>query len=146
MNNVYMVDYNNLCEFLDSLLGEYSVESEMLFSLFASKESEIARLKNEIELLVEGNKVLRSEVDGMHEQLVELHKLHFKNVATDIRGTVWRLECDDDARGVVVQTDMNEYHVIDLDSHNRWYNEPFTKENIIEALVEKGWRLQKDNK
>ena len=146
MNNVYMVDYNNLCEFLDSLLGEYSVESEMLFSLFASKESEIARLKNEIELLVEGNKVLRSEVEDRYEQLVELYKLHFKNVATDIRGTVWRLECDDDARGVVVQTDMNEYHVIDLDSHNRWYNEPFTKENIIEALVEKGWRLQKDSK
>ena len=33
--------------------------------------------------------------------------------------------------------------LIDVKTYNRWYDEEFTKEEIIGELVKRGWRIKK---
>ena len=90
-------------------------------------------LKNEIYFLKEENSKLKEELQAFYEMTLK---------DTSIRGTVWYLE-DYDQDAIVVQTKINVYMLVDKGTYNRWYEEEFTKEEIIGELVKRGWRIKK---
>ena len=90
-------------------------------------------LKNEIYFLKEENSKLKEELQAFYEMTLK---------DTSIRGTVWYLE-DYDQDAIVVQTKLDSYMLIDKGTYNRWYEEEFTKEEIIGELVKRGWRIKK---
>ena len=90
-------------------------------------------LKNEIYFLKEENSKLKEELQAFYEMTLK---------DTSIRGTVWYLN-DYDQDAIVVQTKLDSYMLIDKGTYNRWYEEEFTKEEIIGELVKRGWRIKK---
>ena len=90
-------------------------------------------LKNEIYFLKEENSKLKEELQAFYEMTLK---------DTSIRGTVWYLN-DYDQDTIVVQTKINAYMLVDKGTYNRWYEEEFTKEEIIGELVKRGWRIKK---
>ena len=48
-----------------------------------------------------------------------------------------------DQDAIVVQTKLDSYMLIDKETYNRWYDEEFTKEEIIGELIKRGWRIKK---
>ena len=96
-------------------------------------------LKTENEELRNENKKLKEELLSLQEELQAFYGMTLKD--TSIRGTVWYL--NDYDQGIVVQTKLYSYMLIDVKTYNRWYDEEFTKEEIIGELVERGWRIKK---
>ena len=90
-------------------------------------------LKNEIYFLKEENSKLKEELQAFYEMALK---------DTSVRGTVWYLN-DYDQDAIVVQTKLDSYMLIDKETYNRWYEEEFTKEEIIGELIKKGWRIKK---
>ena len=90
-------------------------------------------LKNEIYFLKEENSKLKEELQAFYEMTLK---------DTSVRGTVWYLE-DYDQDAIVIQTKINAYMLVDKGTYNRWYEEEFTKEEIIGELVKRGWRIKK---
>ena len=90
-------------------------------------------LKNEIYFLKEENSKLKEELQAFYE-------MELKN--TSVRGSTWYLE-DYDQDAIVIQTKINAYMLVDKGTYNRWYEEEFTKEEIIGELVKRGWRIKK---
>ena len=90
-------------------------------------------LKNEIYFLKEENSKLK-------EELQAFYKMTLKD--TSIRGTVWYLD-EYEEEAIVIQTKINAYMLVDKGTYNRWYEEEFTKEEIIGELVKRGWRIKK---
>ena len=90
-------------------------------------------LKNEIYFLKEENSKLKEELQAFYEMTLK---------DTSVRGTVWYLN-DYDQDAIVVQTKINAYMLVDKGTYNRWYEEEFTKEEIIGELVKRGWRIKR---
>ena len=90
-------------------------------------------LKNEIYFLKEENSKLKEELQAFYEMTLK---------DTSIRGTVWYLD-EYEEEAIVVQTKLDSYMLIDKGTYNRWYEEEFTKEEIIGELVKRGWRIKK---
>ena len=90
-------------------------------------------LKNEIYFLKEENSKLKEELQAFYEMTLK---------DTSVRGTVWYLN-DYDQDAIVVQTKLDSYMLIDKGTYNRWYEEEFTKEEIIGELVKRGWGIKK---
>ena len=118
-NKDYMVSYDEL----DDILMEDYVDD----------------LKTENEELRNENKKLKEELLSLQEELQAFYGMTLKD--TSIRGTVWYL--NDYDQGIVVQTKLYSYMLIDVKTYNRWYDEEFTKEEIIGELVKRGWRIKK---
>ena len=90
-------------------------------------------LKNEIYFLKEENSKLKEELQAFYEMTLK---------DTSVRGTVWYLD-DYDQDAIVVQIKFDSYMLMDKETYNRWYDEEFTKEEIIGELIKKGWRIKK---
>ena len=90
-------------------------------------------LKNEIYFLKEENSRLKEELQAFYEMTLK---------DTSIRGTVWYLD-EYQQEAIVVQTKLYSYMLIDKETYNRWYDEEFTKEEIIGELIKRGWRIKK---
>ena len=90
-------------------------------------------LKNEIYFLKEENSKLKEELQAFYEMKLK---------DTSVRGTVWYLN-DYDQDAIVVQTKLDSYMLIEIETYNRWYDEEFTREEIIGELIKKGWRIKK---
>ena len=97
-------------------------------------------LKSENEELRNENKQLKEELLSLQEELQSFYEMTLKD--TSIRGTVWYLD-DYDQDAIVVQTKLDSYMLIDKETYNRWYDEEFTREEIIGELIKKGWRIIK---
>ena len=97
-------------------------------------------LKDDYEELKEENKKLREELFSLQEELQVFYEMTLKD--TSIRGTVWYLN-DYDQDAIVVQTKLDSYMLIDAETYNRWYDEEFTREEIIGELIKRGWRIKK---
>ena len=90
-------------------------------------------LKNEIYFLKEENSKLKEELQAFYEMTLK---------DTSIRGTVWYLD-EYEEEAIVVQTKLYSYMLIDKETYNGWYDEEFTKEEIIGELIKRGWRIKK---
>ena len=120
MSKDYMVSYDEL----DDILTDDYIDD----------------LKTENEELRNKNKKLKEELLSLQEELQAFYEMTLKD--TSVRGTVWYLNnYDQDA--IVVQTKLDSYMLIDKGTYNRWYEEEFTKEEIIGELVKRGWRIKK---
>ena len=97
-------------------------------------------LKTENKELRNENKKLKEELLSLQEELQAFYEMKLKD--TSVRGTVWYLN-DYDQEAIVVQTKLDSYMLIDKETYNRWYDEEFTKEEIIGELIKKGWRIKK---
>ena len=97
-------------------------------------------LKTENEELRNENKKLKEELLSLQEELQAFYEMTLKD--TSIRGTVWYLD-EYEEEAIVVQTKLDSYMLIDKGTYNRWYEEEFTKEEIIGELVKIGWRIKK---
>ena len=120
MSKDYMVSYDELD---DILMDDY-----------------VDDLKIENKELRDENKKLKEELLSLQEELQAFYEMTLKD--TSIRGTVWYLN-DYDQDAIVVQTKLDSYMLIDKETYNRWYDEEFTKEEIIGELIKKGWRIKK---
>ena len=90
--------------------------------------------------LKEENKKLKEENNKLKEELQVFYEMVLKD--TSVRGTVWYLN-DYDQDAIVVQTKLDSYMLIDIETYNRWYDEEFSREEIIGELIKKGWRIKK---
>ena len=114
-------------------LDEFRLKSEKDDIDMPGLIEENENLKNEIYFLKEENSKLKEELQVFYEMTLK---------DTSVRGTVWYLN-DYDQDAIVVQTKLDSYMLIDKETYNRWYEEEFTKEEIIGELVKKGWRIKK---
>ena len=119
-NKDYMVSY----DVLDDILMDDYVDD----------------LKTENEELRNENKKLKEELLSLQEELQAFYEMTLKD--TSIRGTVWYLD-EYEVEAIVVQTKLYSYMLIDKETYNRWYDEEFTKEEIIGELIKRGWRIKK---
>ena len=120
MSKDYMVSYDELD---DILMDDY-----------------VDDLKTENKELRDENKKLKEKLLSLQEELQAFYEMTLKDAA--VRGTVWYLNnYDQDA--IVVQTKLDSYMLIDKETYNRWYDEEFTKEEIIDKLIKRGWRIKK---
>lgn len=120
MSKDYMVSYDELDDILnDDYIDDLKTENE--------------ELRNE-------NKKLKKELLSLQEELKAFYEMVLKD--TSIRGTVWYLN-DYDQDAIVVQTKLDSYMLIDTETYNRWYDEEFTREEIIGELIKRGWRIKK---
>ena len=125
MGNEYVVCFDRQDEFRLKNEKDDIVMPELI------EENE--NLKNEIYFLKEENSKLKEELQAFYEMTLK---------DTSVRGTVWYLN-DYDQEAIVVQTKVDSYMLIDKETYNRWYDEEFTKEEIIGELIKKGWRIKK---
>ena len=130
MSKDYMVSYDELDDILND---EFKLKLEKDDIDMPRLIEENENLKNEIYFLKEENSKLKEELQAFYEMTLK---------DTSIRGTVWYLN-DYDQDAIVVQTKLDSYMLIDKGTYNRWYEEEFTKEEIIGELVKRGWRIKK---
>ena len=130
MSKDYMVSYDELDDILND---EFKLKLEKDDIDMPRLIEENENLKNEIYFLKEENSKLKEELQAFYEMTLK---------DTSVRGTVWYLE-DYDQDAIVVQTKINAYMLVDKGTYNRWYDEEFTKEEIIGELVKRGWRIKK---
>ena len=130
MSKDYMVSYDELDDILND---EFKLKLEKDDIDMPRLIEENENLKNEIYFLKEENSKLKEELQAFYEMTLK---------DTSVRGTVWYLE-DYDQDAIVIQTKINAYMLVDKGTYNRWYEEEFTKEEIIGELVKRGWRIKK---
>ena len=130
MSKDYMVSYDELDDILND---EFKLKLEKDDIDMPRLIEENENLKNEIYFLKEENSKLKEELQAFYEMTLK---------DTSVRGTVWYLN-DYDQDAIVVQTKLDSYMLIDKGTYNRWYEEEFTKEEIIGELVKRGWRIKK---
>ena len=123
MNKDYMVSYDELDDILNN---EFQLKID-------------DTIEENVELKEE-NKKLKEENNKLKEELQAFYEMALKD--TSVRGTVWYLN-DYDQDAIVVQTKMDSYMLIDVETYNRWYEEEFTREDIIGELIKRGWRIKK---
>ena len=123
MSKDYMVSYDELDDILNN---EFQLKIDDAIE-------ENVELKEENKKLKEENNKLKEELQAFYEMVLK---------DTSIRGTVWYLN-DYDQDAIIVQTKLDSYMLIDTETYNRWYDEEFTKEEIIGELVKRGWRIKK---
>ena len=123
MSKDYMVSYDELDDILNN---EFQLKIDDAIE-------ENVELKEENKKLKEENNKLKEELQAFYEMVLK---------DTSIRGTVWYLN-DYDQDAIIVQTKLDSYMLIDIETYNRWYDEEFTKEEIIGELVKRGWRIKK---
>ena len=90
--------------------------------------------------LKEENKKLKEELLSLQKELQAFYEMTLKD--TSVRGTIWYLN-DYDQEAIVVQIKLDSYMLIDKETYNRWYDEEFSKEEIIGEQIKKGWRIKK---
>ena len=125
-----MVSYDELDDILND---EFKLKLEKDDIDMPRLIEENENLKNEIYFLKEENSKLKEELQAFYEMTLK---------DTSVRGTVWYLE-DYDQDAIVIQTKINAYMLVDKGTYNRWYEEEFTREEIIGELVKRGWRIKK---
>ena len=130
MSKDYMVSYDELDDILND---EFKLKLEKDDIDMPRLIEENENLKNEIYFLKEENSKLKEELQAFYEMTLK---------DTSVRGTVWYLE-DYDQDAIVIQTKINAYMLVDKGTYNRWYEEEFTREEIIGELVKRGWRIKK---
>ena len=130
MSKDYMVSYDELDDILND---EFKLKLEKDDIDMPRLIEENENLKNEIYFLKEENSKLKEELQAFYEMTLK---------DTSVRGTVWYLN-DYDQDAIVVQTKINAYMLVDKGTYNRWYEEEFTREEIIGELVKRGWRIKK---
>ena len=130
MSKDYMVSYDELDDILND---EFKLKLEKDDIDMPRLIEENENLKNEIYFLKEENSKLKEELQAFYEITLK---------DTSVRGTVWYLE-DYDQDAIVIQTKINAYMLVDKGTYNRWYEEEFTREEIIGELVKRGWRIKK---
>ena len=123
MSKDYMVSYDELDNILDN---EFQLKID-------------DTIEENVELKEE-NKKLKEENNKLKEELQAFYEMTLKD--TSVRGTVWYLN-DYDQDAIVVQTKLDSYMLIDIETYNRWYDEEFSREEIIGELIKKGWRIKK---
>ena len=123
MSKDYMVSYDELDDILNN---EFQLKID-------------DTIEENVELKEE-NKKLKEENNKLKEELQAFYEMALKD--TSVRGTVWYLN-DYDQDAIVVQTKMDSYMLIDIETYNRWYEEEFTREEIIGELIKRGWRIKK---
>ena len=128
--NEYVVAFDELDDILNN---EFKLRNERDDIDMPRLIEENENLKNEIYFLKEENSKLKEELQAFYEMTLK---------DTSVRGTVWYLN-DYDQEAIVVQTKLDSYMLIDKETYNRWYDEEFTKEEIIGELIKKGWRIKK---
>ena len=84
------------------------------------------------------NDKLKAQIEELKGQ-IEMMKQSMILSPNEIRGSIW---CKEGCNCVVVQTDDNEFMLIDCDNYNRYYDETFARESIVGRLIEKGWALE----
>ena len=103
-------------------------------------EDYVYDLKQENEELKEENKRLKDELLSLQNELEAFYKMKLKD--TSVRGSVWYLD-DEEQEAIVIQTKFDAYMLLDKETYNRWYDEEFTRENVITELIKRGWRIKK---
>lgn len=88
--------------------------------------------------LMDENDKLKAQIKELKEQ-IEMMKQSMILSPNEIRGGIWYKE---GYNCVVIQTDDNEFMLINCDNYNRYYDETFARESIIGRLIEKGWVLK----
>ena len=88
--------------------------------------------------LMDENDKLKAQNKELKEQ-IEMMKQSMFLSPNEIRGGIWYKE---GYNCVVIQTDDNEFMLINCDNYNRYYDETFARESIIGRLIEKGWVLK----
>lgn len=88
--------------------------------------------------LMDENDKLKAQIKELKEQ-IEMMKQSMILSPNEIRGGIWYKE---GCNCVVIQTDDNEFMLINCDNYNRYYDETFARESIIGRLIEKGWVLK----
>ena len=84
------------------------------------------------------NDKLKAQIKELKEQ-IEMMKQSMILSPNEIRGGIWYKE---GYNCVVIQTDDNEFMLINCDNYNRYYDETFARESIVGRLIEKGWVLK----
>lgn len=88
--------------------------------------------------LMDENDKLKAQIKELKEQ-IEMMKQSMILSPNEIRGGIWYKE---GYNCVVIQTDDNEFMLINCDNYNRYYDETFARESIVGRLIEKGWVLK----
>ena len=88
--------------------------------------------------LMDENDKLKAQIKELKEQ-IEMMKQSMILSPNEIRGGIWYKE---GYNCVVIQTDDNEFMLINCDNYNRYYDETFARESIVGRLIEKGWALK----
>lgn len=88
-----------------------------------------------IKELEEENKKLKKEIAKLTTRLLISNEC--------ILGSVWTLDQDYYvAEAQVVQINTVDLMLIDKKTYNRYYNETFSRDNIVDQLLERGWELK----
>lgn len=91
-----------------------------------------------VSILKGENDKLKAQIEELKGQ-IEMMKQSMILSPNEIRGSIW---CKEGCNCVVVQTDDNEFMLINCDNYNRYYDEAFARESIVGRLIEKGWALE----
>ena len=91
-----------------------------------------------VSILKGENDKLKAQIEELKGQ-IEMMKQSMILSPHEIRGSIW---CKEGYNCVVVQTDDNEFMLINCDNYNRYYDETFARESIVGRLIEKGWALK----
>ena len=95
-----------------------------------------------VEQLIDENKELEEENKKLKKEIAKLTtRLLISNEC--ILGSVWTLDQDYYvAEAQVVQINTVDLMLIDKKTYNRYYNETFSRDNIVDQLLERGWELK----
>lgn len=88
--------------------------------------------------LMDENDKLKAQIKELKGQ-IEMMKQSMILSPNEIRGSIWHKE---GYNCVVVQTDDDKYMLINIGNYNRYYDESFTRAEIVGRLIEKGWALE----
>ena len=91
-----------------------------------------------VSILKSENDKLKAQIEELKGQ-IEMMKQSMILSPHEIRGSIWYKE---GYNCVVIQTDDNEFMLINCDNYNRYYDETFARESIVGRLIEKGWVLK----
>lgn len=91
-----------------------------------------------VSILKDENEKLKAQIEELKEQ-IEMMKQSMILSHNEIRGSIWHKE---GYNCVVVQTDDDKYMLVNIGNYNRYYDESFTRAEIVGRLIEKGWALE----
>lgn len=139
-----VVDINDRVDYSIRLVGGRWISWGMIDYKATAKKNglKIEEIEEELpslSILKYENNKLKAQIEELREQ-IEMMKQTMILTPNEIRGSIWHKEGYD---CVVVQTDDDEFMLINCDNYNRYYDEPFIGANIVGKLVGEGWSLVK---
>lgn len=138
MSKDYMISFDELDDILND---EFRLETRKEDDIdMPSLIEEIENLKNEVYWLKDENDKLKEELLSLQDELQAFYKMKLKD--TSVRGSVWYLDSYEQ-EAIVIQTKFDSYMLLDAETYNRWYDEEFTRDNVITELIKRGWRIKK---